>query len=229
MQIGPFWNSVWQHGHYHHFSVWHHLCQANGGLAEADERTSWRYYQAGNMRGPNVRDISTLGHANLIRQLRKRLLWSGANQSLGTSLVLKPFDGGNLMKGLMGCLFALVSPHVHIIERDKSRKNCEAMEVQIFIFHWTVKVTVLDETSWLACRKWNCFLNRKVALNFVKGLLFVKYPLFYDLLFWHSDLEIKTFFLINLNWQKFYRQVFFFLVFGFFRKHWTLIRSDHFL
>lgn len=87
------------------------------------------------MRGPNVRDISTLGHANLIRQLRKRLLWSGANQSLGTSLVLKPFDGGNLMKGLMGCLFALVSPHVHIIERDKSRKNCEAMEVQIFIFH----------------------------------------------------------------------------------------------
>lgn len=69
----------------------------------------------------------------MIRQLHKHLVWSGANQSLATRLVLKPFGGGNLMKGLMGCHLALVSPHVHIIETDK--KEFEMIGERIFICH----------------------------------------------------------------------------------------------
>lgn len=49
-----------------------------------------------------------------------------SNQSLATSLALKPFDGGNLIKGLMGCSFELVSSY-HPTIKIKKRDNFKCM------------------------------------------------------------------------------------------------------
>lgn len=100
--------------YYRHLSALY-LCQTNGGLLEAHEERSWRYYQVEDMR-----PLRSRRQYNTIHKLDTKtawaFIWAWSNQSLGTSLALKLFDGGNLIKELKVRRFVPVCSCVYTIK-----------------------------------------------------------------------------------------------------------------